>query len=135
MLVCAQNWRHMLLSTPNVSSVIRGVLFDRSGEAEVEALVRRAVGSRALLVRALRRQCKPRAPTEGLSSVGSSTILLAIRVEPVIALRALDVGPAADDAAAAKAFQEFWGQKAELRRFPVRCQIPSASLSVRNVLR
>jgi len=29
------------------------------------------------------------------------------------------MGPPADDLAAAKAFQEFWGPKAELRRFPV----------------
>lgn len=97
----------------------RSVLDGRLDEARVEAVVRQAAGSRAVLVRAFRRKCEAVSPAEGLSTVGSASILLGVRVDATMVLRALDMGPAADDAAAAKAFQQFWGQKAELRRFPV----------------
>lgn len=43
------------------------------------------------------------------------------QLNPATALRVLDVGPEADDKAAVKEFRAFWGDKAELRRFKVRC--------------
>jgi U3 small nucleolar RNA-associated protein 22 len=40
-----------------------------------------------------------------------------MQVDPAAALRAVDTGPSADQAAAAAAFRAFWGERAELRRF------------------
>jgi U3 small nucleolar RNA-associated protein 22 len=44
--------------------------------------------------------------------------------------RTVDMGPAADDADAVRDFREFWGEKSELRRFPVssRCLLHTALL-------
>ena len=92
----------------------------RAYEEQIERLISKAAGSRAVLVRAFRRKCRPVAPSLGLSSVQGTAIYLGIRVQPSLVLRAIDMGPPADDAAAAKDFLEFWGPKAELRRFPVR---------------
>lgn len=43
-------------------------------------------------------------------------ILVGAVVDPVAVLRLVDVGPAADDAAAAAKFRKLWGDKSELRR-------------------
>ncbi len=45
------------------------------------------------------------------------TALLAVQVDPVAAMRLVDIGPGADSGKAADAFRAFWGPKAELRRF------------------
>lgn len=47
-------------------------------------------------------------------------MLLGVTLDPAAATRPVDMGPAAEDAAAAADFRAFWGTKAELRRFPVR---------------
>ena len=46
-------------------------------------------------------------------------VRLLVWLDPATALRMVDIGPPADDAAAAKAFRAFWGDRAELRRFQV----------------
>lgn len=49
-----------------------------------------------------------------------TSLLLAfslIQVDPTAALRAVDIGPPADQAAAAAEFRQFWGDRSELRRF------------------
>lgn len=43
-------------------------------------------------------------------------IVVGAVVDPVAVLRLVDVGPAADDAAAAGKFRKLWGDKSELRR-------------------
>lgn len=43
------------------------------------------------------------------------------------ALRAVDIGPLADSPQAAE-FQQFWGEKAEMRRFQVSYHAPQASI-------
>ena len=53
-------------------------------------------------------------------SAGLNLCCLMLQVDSTAALRLLDKGPPGQDAAACKAFREFWGEKAELRRFPVR---------------
>lgn len=46
-------------------------------------------------------------------------VLLGVRVNASEASRLVDMGPGAEDSAAASDFRAFWGDKAELRRFPV----------------
>ena len=48
-----------------------------------------------------------------------SQVLLGVTLDAAAATRPVDMGPAAEDAAAAADFRAFWGDKAELRRFPV----------------
>jgi len=55
-------------------------------------------------------------------------VLLGVTLDAAAAGRPVDMGPAAEDAAAASDFRAFWGDKAELRRFPVRTH-PLPSLS------
>ncbi len=45
-------------------------------------------------------------------------VLIGVQMDPATALRAVDMGPAADSPQAA-AFRAFWGERAELRRFQV----------------
>jgi len=52
--------------------------------------------------------------------VDSQWVRVHVRVNATQVLRAVDLGPSADDADAVKAFRTFWGEKSELRRFPVR---------------
>ena len=44
-------------------------------------------------------------------------IVLGLTVEPTKATKMVEIGPAADDLAQAEKFREFWGDKAEIRRF------------------
>ena len=88
---------------------------------EVEALLKQALTDRASLVRVLRRPVPP-APLSSLASGaprvrGHTAVLACARVDPTAALRPVDIGPAADDAATAAKFRAFWGPAAELRRF------------------
>ncbi len=46
-------------------------------------------------------------------------VLLGVQLDAAAAARLVDMGPPAEDAAAAAEFRAFWGDKAELRRFPV----------------
>lgn len=112
-------------------------------------MVRAALGSRARLVKALRRAPLILSPPAGASvqqqqqphkkakyshkqQGAASTvpspaaaggglrvprrIVVGAVVDPVAVLRLVDVGPAADDAAAAGKFRKLWGDKSELRR-------------------
>ena len=56
----------------------------------------------------------------GISAVDSRRVRVYVRVDATQVQRAVDLGPSADDADAVKAFRAFWGEKSELRRFPVR---------------
>jgi U3 small nucleolar RNA-associated protein 22 len=51
------------------------------------------------------------------STVGKGSVTLGFVLDPANAHRLIDHGPAAEDKAAAAKFREFWGEKAELRRF------------------
>ena len=88
-------------------------------EEEVENVVRRAAGTRALEVHVQRRGVQPVQPKAGLSAVDSQRVRIGIRVNVAQVQRTVDMGPAADDADAVRAFRAFWGEKSELRRFPV----------------
>ena len=84
----------------------------------------KALGDRATLVRVIYRSAVPtKEISKKIKKGGSAFIpvrpyaLLAIRIDPTIALRGVDIGPAADSGPSAAQFRSFWGQKSELRRF------------------
>ncbi|KAL1875324.1 hypothetical protein VTK73DRAFT_10108 [Phialemonium thermophilum] len=85
---------------------------------KVYATIKKALGNRARLVH-IRRQ--PDAPSWALDnrpgSSRGSRILVGIVFDPVHMSRQVDHGPAAEDKAEAHKFRQFWGEKAELRRF------------------
>lgn len=64
------------------------------------------------------------------SLLRSCIVPTVVQVDSTAILRVLDKGPPGQDAAACKAFREFWGDKAELRRFPV---CPSCLLDLQNL--
>lgn len=93
----------------------------------MELLVRRALTTRATLVRALPRPLAFQDPdaaggvaaalAAGPASPARRRILVGAVVHGQEALRLVDVGPPADDAAAAARFRALWGERSELRRF------------------
>ncbi|KAL6748586.1 Nrap protein-domain-containing protein [Haematococcus lacustris] len=106
---------------PEPLAVCGDTTYWRQQEGAVEALVGRALGDRAGLVRVRRRLVAPQPLAclrGGLPRVeGQAWVQVAARVEPTRALRLVDIGPAADDAPAAARFRAFWGEASELRRF------------------
>ena len=104
---------------------------------------KKALGSRASLVRVIHRGAKAVEVVEDSSKKATTTkkskkkkgnssggggggvgfslerpfILLGARLDPTVALRGVDIGPAADSGPAAAQFRTFWGDKSELRRF------------------
>eukprot|EP00897_Mesotaenium_endlicherianum_P009718 jgi/Mesen1/8775/ME000524S08069 len=91
----------------------------RAREARVEALLKRALGDRARLVRVRRRAARP-GPSLTQDPVGGAAepLLVGIQLaEPEVAFRMADKGPSADDKTEARKFRAFWGEKSELRRF------------------
>jgi U3 small nucleolar RNA-associated protein 22 len=109
-------------------------LLDRAADWEAFALSftaaisRRALGDRATLV-----TCKPRLAPRwdvGLacpsaaaawplgSATAATTVTMGILLDGATATRRLEKGPPADHAKEVAAFRDFWGTKAELRRFP-----------------
>jgi hypothetical protein len=57
---------------------------------------------------------------QGMNKADAGAGLLATaaaQVDPTAALRAVDIGPPADQEVPARAFREFWGDRSELRRF------------------
>ncbi|MEW5301334.1 MAG: hypothetical protein WDW38_009543 [Sanguina aurantia] len=113
----------------------------RDLEAKVEALVAAALTDRATLVRVCRQPLAAPAPSPtthssphpesasyshgvpGLLAQGLAPfqdpgeIWVGAQLDPTSALRPVDIGPAADDLAAAARFRAFWGSVSELRQF------------------
>lgn len=54
---------------------------------------------------------------DSTSTSAPSTIMIGIALNPVNMARQVDQGPAVEEKEAAKRFRQFWGEKAELRRF------------------
>ncbi|GAQ85560.1 U3 small nucleolar RNA-associated protein 22 [Klebsormidium nitens] len=108
-------------STPDVPDALTSsdVSSFRTEEDRIELLVAQGLGERALLVRARRRGLEPSWQLEkGLPAAAEGSVLVGVSLaEPDVAFRLADVGPSADDKEAAKKFRDFWGPKAELRRF------------------
>ena len=78
-----------------------------------------ALGSRATLVRVQQQSAAALHPKKGGFAAPQGPLLVGVQVDPTAALQLRDIGPAADSIKAAAKFRQFWGDKAELRRFQV----------------
>jgi U3 small nucleolar RNA-associated protein 22 len=86
--------------------------------ASLESLIRRGLGNRTKAIAILCPTSQPRPASQGNPS--SPTILhIGLIYDTKHAFHVVDHGPAADnpDPSAAELFRDFWGDKAELRRF------------------
>ncbi|KAG6181381.1 hypothetical protein E4U36_004140 [Claviceps purpurea] len=83
---------------------------------EVHRVLKRAFGNRAQLVHVQQQPTKPWT----LSASGSNPptrLLVAVMFDPAHMPRQMEYGPPAEEEKEAAAFRQFWGDKAELRRF------------------
>lgn len=111
---------HSAGSTMYASDVTCWTQNDRKS-AEISA---KALGDRATLVRVIYRGAVPtKDVAKKLKKGGSAFVpgryyaLVGARLDPTVALRGVDIGPAADSGLAAAQFRSFWGDRSELRRF------------------
>eukprot|EP00898_Chlorokybus_atmophyticus_P007576 jgi/Chlat1/781/Chrsp104S01309 len=90
----------------------------RQQERRVEVVLKQALSDRAAFVRVFPRP-NPAWDTnqKGLPALEPAIDVGIVLAEGDAALRLVDIGPAADKKAEAKAFRNFWGSRAELRRF------------------
>jgi U3 small nucleolar RNA-associated protein 22 len=86
--------------------------------AQLAATLRRGLGNRTKAVAILHRTSEVRSISQAHPS-NPSIIQIGLILNPEHASRLVDQGPAADDpdSSHAEQFREFWGEKAELRRF------------------
>lgn len=89
----------------------------QQADKRVESIVKQALGPRATLVHAHRRQPHVATPKKGGVAAPQGPILVGVQADPTAAMQLRDIGPPADDVQAAAKFRQFWGDKAELRRF------------------
>ena len=82
------------------------------------AAVLHVAGSLTRLIAPCWQGCRLRNCDSFFSQNSCDLVLTGAQLDPATALRAVDMGPAADSPQAA-AFRAFWGERAELRRFQV----------------
>lgn len=58
-------------------------------------------------------------PKKGGFLLPQGAIMVGVQTDPAAALQLRDIGPPAENVKAAAKFRQFWGDKAELRRFQV----------------
>ena len=81
-------------------------------------LISQGLGDRALLVNVQTDSPRPWPITSVRSPASQTpTLLVGLLLNPSHTLRTVDRGPSAGEKAAASKFRDFWGEKAELRRF------------------
>ncbi|KAF9638271.1 putative pre-rrna processing protein utp22 protein [Lasiodiplodia theobromae] len=81
-------------------------------------VLKRGLGDRAHIVSLVLPEHQPWHPGTAKTTVQrDARILVGFIVDPANAVRAVDHGPAAESKKEAAAFRQFWGEKAELRRF------------------
>lgn len=83
---------------------------------QLESLAAKALTDRAFMVRSIVVD-PPASWCLHLDRPSPKNLMIGILINPEEAGRAVDKGPAADDAVLAKEFRAFWGEKSELRRF------------------
>ncbi|CAG9460237.1 unnamed protein product [Pedinophyceae sp. YPF-701] len=93
-------------------------------EARVEELLTQGLADRARAVVCLPRGLRaPEAAARGSAALSavpspdSAPLMVGVLADSAHLARSVDLGPSPEDAVAARAFREFWGQRAELRRF------------------
>lgn len=81
-------------------------------------VITKGLGDRALLVN-LQAECPPpwAVTTARTSTSQTSKLMVGLLLDPKHVNQTVDRGPSAEDQAASSAFRNFWGEKAELRRF------------------
>ena len=82
------------------------------------------------MVRAFPRTVAALAPKKGGFTVPQGPIMVGVQADPTAALQLRDIGPPAESVKAAAAFRQFWGDRAELRRFQVCLETCSEMLPV-----
>ncbi|KAJ7523478.1 hypothetical protein O6H91_18G051300 [Diphasiastrum complanatum] len=115
---------HVRLKPQDFSKVLSGPCYLDDGrwklfEENVEDLIRKGFGDRALLVRAVHRTLPSGwSLKQGLTNLGKEPLNVGILLSSFeTAFRMVDIGPSADMEEEARKFRTFWGKKAELRRF------------------
>lgn len=108
------------ITSPDVSSKFSNAA-DRSSapfkfSLEAHRTLKRAYGERAQLVH-IQQQPRPSWPLGRASPGESSEVLVSVIFEPAHMSRQMEYGPPAEEQKEAAAFRQFWGDKAELRRF------------------
>ncbi|KAG6887313.1 hypothetical protein C0992_012897, partial [Termitomyces sp. T32_za158] len=106
---------------PRNSSVHSSLDFGSSANAlmaSLSSLLHRGLGDRTKVIAILSEPSLPRALSQAHPS-NASTIYIGLIHNPFTAFRLVDHGPTADEEDASKihCFRDFWGDKAELRRF------------------
>ena len=71
------------------------------------------------MVRAFPRAVAALPPKKGGFTMPQGPIMVGVQADPTAALQLRDIGPPAESVKAAAAFRQFWGDRAELRRFQV----------------
>ncbi|TCD66882.1 hypothetical protein EIP91_000780 [Steccherinum ochraceum] len=106
------------LRTPSVQSTIEHGSLYNALLASLLSKLRQGLGDRAKAVVCLHSACEDRALTE-TDPAHSPVIYIGLILDIENAFRLVDHGPRADDPdpEAATRFRDFWGEKAELRRF------------------
>lgn len=85
---------------------------------QTHRLIKHGLNDRAVLV-----HIQPEAPSLWAITTGrsrahkTSTLVIGLLLNPNLNARTVDRGPSAEETAAASEFRDFWGDKAELRRF------------------
>ena len=91
-------------------------LWDRFRCDEIFAVLQTALGDRASLIHVRSESLGTWDPASSGPAVGDSKILIGVVAHPTKATRTIDQGPLANQQPA-NPFRDFWGSKAELRRF------------------
>lgn len=114
------NWTKVFVSGPQSGAYQDDLHYFAKEEHAVKRVCQKALGDRATLVRVIKSKYRTLQDANGrISRVVPERgyILVACRLDGTRSLRSVDIGPAANDTASAKAFRAFWGEKSELRRF------------------
>ncbi|KDQ16670.1 hypothetical protein BOTBODRAFT_30589 [Botryobasidium botryosum FD-172 SS1] len=80
------------------------------------SVIRQALGTRVKVAAMLQPSSQPR-PLDQSRPVSSTLLEIGLVLDPTQAPRLVDHGPPADDVEGGENFRDFWGEKAELRRF------------------
>ena len=102
-------------SEQDAASDRRGRVADFSDK--LYQIIKKALGDRASLLHVSIPQSKPWSVTSAATVSKSPSVMIEVAFDAVTAFRRMDLGPEAEQKKEAAKYQEFWGEKSELRRF------------------